>query len=424
MSLIDEDQVEIQCINWFKDLGYKYKSGYVNFVNLEIILYKIDWLYLHSSGHKRINYQWIDNNNGVIDDLELSAIRLSENSFANLQDSVFITGENQSNLFFGKATSPPELDDGDYSLVLTFTDQALNIDTLILTNFTIDRTGPEYDNPLFISAITSVYRNTYLEQNFPASSYYWNRNSTEIGVTVDLPTDSSLLGGSIQLKGKVGNGSYQDLGPIESIPLKGDIKFREKKIESENTALLIIDVQKGEYNKEFIKNNPNEKYLFDRIKNKVIPNGKKLIESCRNKKIEVIYTVVESLTLDGRDRGLDYKISGIFAAKGSWQAEVVDELKPLKNEIIIPKTSSSLFNSTNFEYVLRNLSIQYLLVMGIVTDQCVETAVRDGCDRGFLVTLIEDACATHSQQRHDESLIGIKGYCRIRKTEEILEEIA
>ena len=210
---------------------------------------------------------------------------------------------------------------------------------------------------------------------------------------------------------------------IETIPLKGDVKFRQKKIESENTALLIIDVQKGEYNKEFIENNPHEKYLFDRIKNKVIPNGKKLIESCRNKKIEVIYTVVESLTLDGRDRGLDYKISGIFAAKGSWQAEVVDELKPLKNEIIIPKTSSSLFNSTNFEYVLRNLSIQYLLVMGIVTDQCVETAVRDGCDRGFLVTLIEDACATHSQQRHDESLIGVKGYCRIRETEEVLKEI-
>jgi len=61
--------------------------------------------------------------------------------------------------------------------------------------------------------------------------------------------------------------------------------------------------------------------------------------------------------------------------------------------------------------------------MGIVTDQCVETAVRDGCDRGFLVTLIEDACATHSQQRHDESLIGVKGYCRIRETEEVLKEI-
>ena len=210
---------------------------------------------------------------------------------------------------------------------------------------------------------------------------------------------------------------------IESIPLKGNLDFRQKSVEYESTALLVIDVQKGEYNKEYIKNNQKEQYLFERIENKVIPNGIKLINSCRNKKIEVIYTVVESLTLDGRDRGLDYKISGIFAPKGSWQAKVVDELKPLENEIIIPKTSSSLFNSTNFEYVLRNLSIQYLMIMGIVTDQCVETAVRDGCDRGFLVTLIEDACATHSQQRHDESLIGIKGYCRIRKTEEVLKEI-
>ena len=214
-----------------------------------------------------------------------------------------------------------------------------------------------------------------------------------------------------------------DKKDIISIPLKGNVEFRQKAIDCENAALLVVDVQKSEYNKEYIKNNPQEKYLFDRIKNKVIPNGIKLLNSCRNKNIEVIYTVVESLTLDGRDRSLDYKISGIFAAKGSWQAGVVDELKPLENEIIIPKTSSSLFNSTNFEYVLRNLSIQYLIVMGIVTDQCVETAVRDGCDRGFLVTLIEDACATHSQQRHDESLIGVKGYCRIRKTEEVLKEI-
>ena len=134
---------------------------------------------------------------------------------------------------------------------------------------------------------------------------------------------------------------------IESIPLEGNIEFRNKSIEVENSALLIVDVQKGEYNQEYIKNNSHDEYLFNRI-----------IDACRSKKIEVIYTVVESLTLDGRDRGIDYKISGIFAAKGSWQAEVVDELKPMKNEIIIPKTSSSLFNSTNFEYVLRNLSVQ------------------------------------------------------------------
>ena len=210
---------------------------------------------------------------------------------------------------------------------------------------------------------------------------------------------------------------------ISSIPIEGDINFREQKIDKNNTALLVIDLQKGEYNPEIISKKPHDKYMWDRINNLVLPNGKKIIDKCRKNKIEVIYTVIESYTKDGRDRGIDYKISGIFCAKNSVEAEVLDEIKPLDNEIIIPKTSSSVFNSTNIEYVLRNLSIQYLMIFGIVTDQCVETAVRDGCDKGFLITLIEDACATHSQERHDNSLKGVKGYCRIRKTSEILEEL-
>ena len=210
---------------------------------------------------------------------------------------------------------------------------------------------------------------------------------------------------------------------ISSIPIEGDISFREQKIDKNNTALLVIDLQKGEYNPEIISEKPHDKYMWERINNIVLPNGKKIIDKCRQNKIEVIYTVIESYTKDGRDRGIDYKISGIFCAKNSKEAEVLDEIKPLDNEIIIPKTSSSVFNSTNIEYVLRNLSIQYLMIFGIVTDQCVETAVRDGCDKGFLITLIEDACATHTQERHDNSLKGVKGYCRIRKTSEILEEL-
>ncbi len=210
---------------------------------------------------------------------------------------------------------------------------------------------------------------------------------------------------------------------ISSIPIEGDISFREQKIDKNNTALLVIDLQKGEYNPEIISEKPHDKYMWERINNIVLPNGKKIIDKCRQNKIEVIYTVIESYTKDGRDRGIDYKISGIFCAKNSREAEVLDEIKPLDNEIIIPKTSSSVFNSTNIEYVLRNLSIQYLMIFGIVTDQCVETAVRDGCDKGFLITLIEDACATHTQERHDNSLKGVKGYCRIRKTSEILEEL-
>ena len=210
---------------------------------------------------------------------------------------------------------------------------------------------------------------------------------------------------------------------IDAIPLEGDVSFRQRAIEPERAAVLVIDLQKGEYNPEKIRGNPENAYLYERIRDVVIPNGQRLIAACRKAGLEIIYTTIECLTRDGRDRSLDYKVSGIFVARGSWQGEVIDELRPEEDDIVIPKTSSSVFNSTNCEYVLRNLGIEYLVVMGILTDQCVESAVRDGCDRGFLMTLVDDACATHSEQRHREAVHGFRGYCRVRTTGELLEEL-
>ena len=107
---------------------------------------------------------------------------------------------------------------------------------------------------------------------------------------------------------------------IKNIPLSGNIDFRQKKIEKDHSALLIVDLQKAEYNKKNILDKPNDKYMWERIKNIVIPNGQKLIKACRENKIEIIYTVIESLTIDGRDSGLDYKISGLCIAKNSTDA--------------------------------------------------------------------------------------------------------
>ena len=214
-----------------------------------------------------------------------------------------------------------------------------------------------------------------------------------------------------------------DRSEIDAIPPEGDVSFRERAIEPDKAALLVIDLQKGHYNPDRIAAEPERSFLYDRIKNVVIPNGQRLIASFRMARAEVVYTVIECLTLDGRDRSLDYKISGLFAAKGSEEAQVIDDLAPLDNEIVIPKTSSSLFNSTNFDYVLHNLGVEYLVVMGILTDQCVETTIRDGCDRGYLMTVVEDACAADSVDRHAASLAGIKGYCRRRTTAEVVAEL-
>jgi len=198
------------------------------------------------------------------------------------------------------------------------------------------------------------------------------------------------------------------------------------------TALLFIDVQnycahrQGSEFKTITQPDATTElsYFFERLEGLAVPNMQRLQAACRNSGIEVLFTVIESLTKDGRDRSLDYKITGFNVPKGSWDGKVIDAIAPGDDEIVIPKTSSSVFVSTNMDYVLRNLGVRYLILCGVLTDQCVESAVRDACDLGYLVTLVPDACATYSQERHDYSLRAIKGYCRQRDTDELLAEIA
>jgi ureidoacrylate peracid hydrolase len=205
---------------------------------------------------------------------------------------------------------------------------------------------------------------------------------------------------------------------------------REIPIDLEHAALLLVDVQNygvdpagGSFTETHGGEAPAAAYFLDLVHAKTLPNQARLLKACRAAEIEVIYTVIENLTLDGRDRSLDYKISGIDVPKGSWDAKVPDIVAPLKDEIVIPKTSSSVFVSTNLDYVLRNLRIRSLIIVGFLTDQCVDSAVRDACDLGYLVTLVTDACATHSEERHNSSLRNNRGYCRQVTTVELVKEI-
>ena len=207
---------------------------------------------------------------------------------------------------------------------------------------------------------------------------------------------------------------------------------REVPIEPAHTALLYVDVQNyncipegGEYaHLDAAEIERRYGYFFQIMRERAVPNMVRLQQACRRGRIEVTYTVIESLTREGRDRSLDYKITGFNVPKGSHDAKVIDALAPLEDEIIFPKTSSSVFISTNIDYVLRNLGVKYLIIAGCLTDQCVDSAVRDACDLGYLVTVPTDAVATQSADRHDWSLRNNRGYCRQRTTDELLEEIA
>jgi len=102
---------------------------------------------------------------------------------------------------------------------------------------------------------------------------------------------------------------------------------------------------------------------------------------------------------------------------------MVEELTPDPDEIVFPKTSSSVFISTNIDYVLRNLGVRSLIVAGVLTDQCIDSTVRDACDLGHLVTVPTDACATLTAERHEWSLRNNRGYCRQITTDALVQEI-
>ena len=204
-------------------------------------------------------------------------------------------------------------------------------------------------------------------------------------------------------------------------------------LQAHRTALLCIDLQYldaapgyGVFADVTASGIPIEaqEYYFDRLQNLVLPNVRKLQDAFRANELEVIHTRIQSLTQDGRDRSVGHKRLGLHAAPGSKEAEFLEQVAPVGDEIVINKTASGVFNATNIEYILRNMGVNGLFVVGVYSNECVSTAIRDACDLGFHVTLISDACATVTPELQKATITTMKDrYARVMDTDEAIAEI-
>lgn len=206
----------------------------------------------------------------------------------------------------------------------------------------------------------------------------------------------------------------------------------EPRLLAGETAVLVVDMQYGDAHRDHgllharreVGQAAEVEYYADRLETLVVPNLQRLLPACRARGIEVLYTIIASLTRDGRDRGLGHKQLGIHFPPGSREARVLDEIAPGDDEIVLPKTCSSAFNGTQIEYVLRNIGIRELLVCGVVTGSCVEAAVRDAADRGFSVMLVEDATATWSPEMQAAALeVMSERYAKVWSTQRIVDRL-
>lgn len=203
-------------------------------------------------------------------------------------------------------------------------------------------------------------------------------------------------------------------------------------IDPAKTALLIVDMQN-----EFILRDEGEALVFkargewerwipfhDRLDEIVIPNNRRLLDCFRSKGMTVTYGRIACLRPDGADRSPVQKAegwNGILLPVNSRPAQIIDELAPLPDEIVVNKTTDSVTTGTNYLTLLRFMGIETVVVTGIVTDQCVASTVRGLADAGLHVICVEDACAAGCMELHEAELKIMSAiYCDVMTTDETI----
>eukprot|EP01091_Cochliopodium_minus_P000301 TRINITY_DN10302_c0_g1_i1.p1 TRINITY_DN10302_c0_g1~~TRINITY_DN10302_c0_g1_i1.p1 ORF type:complete len:252 (-),score=83.88 TRINITY_DN10302_c0_g1_i1:46-801(-) len=194
-------------------------------------------------------------------------------------------------------------------------------------------------------------------------------------------------------------------------PFDGNLKIS-------NTALIIIDMQK-----DFLSKGGYVDHMgYDlALTNKCVPKIKSLLEVCREKGIKIIHTREGHLPnlsdLPNNKRWRSKRIGAEIGSKGplgriltrgeeGW--DIIDELYPRENEVIIEKPGKGSFHATELEFILKISKIENILLTGITTDVCVSTTMREGNDKGFEILLIEDCCGATKLENHYAAIDMVK----------------
>ncbi len=200
----------------------------------------------------------------------------------------------------------------------------------------------------------------------------------------------------------------------------------ELKLEKANTALLVIDLQRV-YTKLADKD-PRWNVFSKRLNETVLPNVKKIEALFRKNKQDVIFARIACHLKDGRDRSLSQKMSGwnnILITLDDDDSQIIDDIAPINDEIVVTKTTDSALTGTNLRLILNNLGIKTVVCVGIFTDQCVASTVRSLSDESFNVVVLEDACAAGTMELHNAELTIINNiYAKVCSTDDLIKVLS
>jgi nicotinamidase-related amidase len=195
----------------------------------------------------------------------------------------------------------------------------------------------------------------------------------------------------------------------------------------EKTCLLTIDMDHGDVHPDFgLGALARRKGMFDEMAwyyeavKAIVPRIRGIQDTCRAGGIEVVHTRWSELTRDGRDACARNKSRGIAQPWSSQEAQIVPEVAPVGDEIVFSKSTSSAFTGTSIDRVLTWMGIDTIVMVGVVTNGCVELTARVAADLGYRVVLVGDACAAHTAFLHDNALRRMDdGYIHVTQADEV-----
>ncbi len=207
----------------------------------------------------------------------------------------------------------------------------------------------------------------------------------------------------------------------------------EPAIDPRSAALVIIDMQYATGSREGAlgrrmkaEGSTVTDYRFDRIERLLLPNITQLRSHFRTLGRPVVHVTLGAALPDASDAPPHMRklLSSCHNYVGSREHEILDELKPLPGEHVVRKTSVGAFASTAIDSLLRSLGAQQLYMVGVSTNMCVETTAREAADRGYLVTLVEDACGTTFEELHHVTMRNFQRlFGRVASTDQSIAEL-
>jgi nicotinamidase-related amidase len=193
----------------------------------------------------------------------------------------------------------------------------------------------------------------------------------------------------------------QSLASMPSLTML-DGPIPEPGLSAADTALLIVDMQhyaadpqRGLGRRAQEKGlGPEFSYYFSEVQ-RIIPVIARLMEFCRAAGLEVVHLISQGRTTDGRDLSREYKKRRVLTTRDAPDGEVLPQVFPAADDIVIAKTVAGGFAGTSLDATLRSMGVRSLVIAGVATNQCVESTVREASHLGYDVILVADGCATY-----------------------------